>query len=258
MGWLALVCPSSPPTRRCRHAGEVLLLGACDSGDRGGVTGNEHPGVCVSLPPGIAGQERRSAQKAAVRVARSGGLGAWGRLPRSPQVPPPLGWHWVAEELTRDMLRPVGLHPKASLACDASEHLALLFCAGELSPTLGKDPPRHTAPALHIEQAKNSEYSTQKILLCPQHCCPSSPCPMSGPERSSPTSGIPQLCCPGFVGIQDPVPRISLGPSYNYAAFPASCNLIAPLLLFDVSTRSVAAAQTWLLFCRQDESPCTH
>ena len=71
-------------------------------------------------------------------------------------------------------------------------------------------------------------------------------------------SGIPQRCCPGFVGIQDPIHRISLAPSYNYAAFPASRNLIAPLLLFDVSTRSVAAAQTSLLFCRQDESPCTH
>lgn len=70
-------------------------------------------------------------------------------------------------------------------------------------------------------------------------------------------SGIPQLCCVGFVGFQDPLPTISLVPSHNYTAFPASWNLIAPLLLFDVSTSSVAAAQTSLL-CYRCLSHCAH
>lgn len=54
-------------------------------------------------------------------------------------------------------------------------------------------------------------------------------------------SGIPQLCCLEVVEIHNPVATILVLP-YNYAAFPASRNLIAPLLLFDVSSRSSCTA----------------
>lgn len=54
-------------------------------------------------------------------------------------------------------------------------------------------------------------------------------------------SGICQLCCLEVVEIHDPVATILVLP-YNYAAFPASRNLIAPLLLFDVSSRSCCTA----------------
>lgn len=54
-------------------------------------------------------------------------------------------------------------------------------------------------------------------------------------------SAIPQLCFPAFVGVQDPTPTV-LVPSYDYAAFPASLNVIAPLLHFEVSTRRPALA----------------
>lgn len=54
-------------------------------------------------------------------------------------------------------------------------------------------------------------------------------------------SGIPQLRRLEVLEIHIPVATISVLP-YNYAAFPASRNLIAPLLLFDVSSRSCRAA----------------
>lgn len=54
-------------------------------------------------------------------------------------------------------------------------------------------------------------------------------------------SGIPQLCCLEVVEIHDSVATILVLP-YNYAAFPASRNLIALLLLFDVSSRNCCTA----------------
>lgn len=54
-------------------------------------------------------------------------------------------------------------------------------------------------------------------------------------------SGIPQLCCLEVVEIHNPVATILVLP-YNYSAFPASRDLIAPLVFFDVSSRSCCTA----------------
>lgn len=54
-------------------------------------------------------------------------------------------------------------------------------------------------------------------------------------------SGVPQLCFLALVEIHSPVATVLVQP-YNYAAFPASRNSIAPLVLFDVSCRSCCTA----------------
>lgn len=121
-------------------------------------------------------------------------------------------------------------HPQHVMCCGAIAHRGLEYPSGT----------HHRAWA-HIKQGKRSSSHVKSTALLHLPVL----------RGASQCLGYPKLCCVGIEETRDPLLTTSLVPSHNYAAFPASWNLSAPSLLSDVSTSSVAAAQTSLLCCRR-------